>query len=134
MVPQYSSRANHHNTTRLKFALLVCVVIAGVLSMNYVNLLSRRNAIEKEISNLQEIIVNLEQQNSQTSELIRYLSSTAYLEERARQEFGLKKAGEKTVVVEIPLVSTSTKEDLGAWDHNNSTFITWFTYFYGKQR
>jgi len=60
---------------------------------------NRGREIKSEIITLQEQTQSLEKENLELTELINYLNSVAYIEEKARVDLGLKKEGEKLVIV-----------------------------------
>ncbi len=77
------------------FLLLVLIFII----LNLVKSLQKKNQITEEITLLQNEIQNLEKQNLELKELIEYFNSDAYIEERARISLGLKKQGEKVIIL-----------------------------------
>ena len=74
-------------------------VILLVIVINFIRNWRTGRSINSEISDLQNTADTLEQENVQFRQLIEYFNSTAYVEERARIDLGLKKRGEKVVIV-----------------------------------
>ncbi len=77
------------------------VAIIVLISFPIAKNVSQRHNINKEVKELENEIKLIEDKNAQLQKLIDYLSSEQYVEEQARLNFGLKKEGEETVVVNI---------------------------------
>lgn len=107
------------------FLLLLAVLFGFSLFKSWQN----NHEINHEISSLHQNINSIEQENAQLKQLIDYFNSSAYIEEKARTDLGLKKNGEKVVVVpkidQLNASSTSTAvtssqatTNPGRWWHN----------------
>lgn len=119
-----------------KAILLAGLLLLLLFSANFIRSRSSNRTINREISSLETEVSQLEQGNSQLAELIKYLNSPAYLEEKARTDLGLRKAGERAVIVPDTGAS-STAETASA-----STLTTfsatsnpgrWWRYFFAKK-
>jgi len=75
--------------------LIILVLISIPLGAN----ISKRNKINKEIKELEQEIKQVENKNKDLEKLINYLESEQFVEEQARLNFGLKKAGEEVAVI-----------------------------------
>lgn len=85
------------------FVGLVCLVFIAIpIYGNW----QQRKDIDKEIADLKEKIADYERSNEELDEMIEYFSSEESLELKARNNLGLKKPGEKVVVIK-------TEEALG---------------------
>ncbi|MBN1779119.1 MAG: septum formation initiator family protein [Candidatus Buchananbacteria bacterium] len=82
-----------------KFFLLIGIIVVSFVGLNIYRVWSSNHAVNQEIDGLKNQIEIETQKNSDLSELIEYLNSSAYVEKKARMDLGLKKAGEKAVVV-----------------------------------
>jgi len=82
---------------KLAAAALVIILIFSLISLirNYQNNLR----INQEIVTLEQEANKIERDNLELTELIKYLNSTAHIEEKARIDLGLKKEGETAVVI-----------------------------------
>ncbi len=90
--------------------LAVLILIALPLFRN----ISQRYEISKEIKDTQNEINKIENKNNDLKNLIDYLGSKQYLEEKARLNFGLEKPGEQVVVVENSGQNQSSSSDNNA--------------------
>ncbi len=97
--------------------------------------------INRQVSDLEQEISQLESENSELGRLITEWSSGRRLEREARQKLGLKKPGEKVVVVNRRVAGTSSAEiarkrgvfDRAASAEQNrffSNFLKWWEYFF----
>jgi len=82
-----------------KTVLLAGLLLLLLFSANFIRSRSGNRAINREISSLETEINQIEHDNSRLAELIKYLNSPAYLEEKARTDLGLRKPGERAVIV-----------------------------------
>lgn len=85
---------------------LIAVILVVVI-INFVRNWRTGRSIDSEISELQNTASTLEQENVQFRQLIEYFNSSAYVEERARIDLGLKKRGEKVVIVPSDFASST---------------------------
>jgi len=79
------------------FSLGIIVLIFIIINLAKSGQKSQK--INQEIVGLEQEIKNIEKNNLDLKELIEYFNSTAYIEEKARIDLGLKKEGEKVVVI-----------------------------------
>ncbi len=91
------------------FLFFIIIILISVAS-NFINSWRKNREIDQEITSLEQNIINLEKDNLKLSELIKYLNSAAYIEEKARTDLGLKKEGEKTII--IPKLPAATSPEL----------------------
>lgn len=76
-------------------ALLIFIFLAMPLWRN----LSERYRISQEIGDLEQQIGKTQSKNLELQKLISYLGSDQFVEEQARENLGLKRAGEKVYIV-----------------------------------
>ena len=84
---------------RARIIGILIAVILLVIVVNFVRNWRTSRSIDTEIADLQSTATALEQQNVEFRQLIEYFNSSAYVEERARIDLGLKKRGEKVIIV-----------------------------------
>lgn len=123
----------NRSSRKNKFFFLLLVVILVLFVYNYVKNWGQNNEVNQEITSLENNIQNLEQDNAKLEELIEYFNSTAYIEERARRDLGLKKDGEKVVIItnqnDRKLPTISQPEEIK--DQTNiSNPKKWWDYFF----
>lgn len=82
-----------------KFIAALGLVIIVLISLPLAKNLSRRYKINQEVKDLEREISELENKNSDLKNFVSYLESNQFAEEQARINLGLKKQGEKVVVV-----------------------------------
>ncbi len=82
-----------------KLFTLLALIILIFFTINLSKSWQRSSQINQEIAGLEQEITSLEKGNLDLEELIKHLNSSAYIEEKARLDLGLKKEGEKVVVV-----------------------------------
>ncbi len=124
-------KANKKWKNKIIFIILLIILIATGLNLYKSRL--KKSQINQEIIGLQGEIQNLEKQNLELNELIEYFNSDAYIEERARINLGLKKEGEKVVILpEIQKVGDKIQV-LGETENSEkSNPKKWWDYFFKK--
>jgi cell division protein FtsB len=88
----------------------------------------QKRQVDSEISRLTEQSTRLTQDNSQLSELIKYLDTPEYKEQEAREKLNLKKPGEEVVV--LPQDTDAGQVASAQAAHNESNPKKWFNYFF----
>lgn len=119
-----------------KLFLVIGVVILIFASINFVRSWKQNRVINQEINDLEQEIYSLEKNNLQLSELIKYLNSTAYIEERARTALGLKKEGEKTIIIPDLQINATSEFSFASADKKAKTISNpkkWWQYFFAKK-
>ena len=118
-----------------KLLLILGVIVLLFVTVKLVRSWQKAQGINQEISALEQEIINLENDNLQLSELIKYLNSTAYIEEKARTDLGLKKAGEKTIIIPEPKTTISPEASSAddAEAKQTSNLIKWWRYLFAKK-
>lgn len=116
--------------SRVFFLVLLIVLLFIILNFSRGCQKSRR--INQEISGLKNEIGQLEKDNLELKELITYFNSTAFLEERARLDLGLKKEGEKVVVLTdlAKKELAEKKTEAAAAEKPRSNPQKWWRYFF----
>ncbi len=111
----------------------LCVALLIVL-FGVWNVWRKNRAINQEIASLQNEITDLRQNNIEMRQLVDYFNSTAYIEDKARTDLGLKKDGENVVVVpdnaKDLLLATRTGADAQAAEKVVSNPQKWWSYFF----
>lgn len=87
--------------------LIVLVLISIPLARN----VSQRYKINQEIKDLENEIKVLQKQNSGLKDFVDYLGSQQFVEEQARLNLGLKKAGEEVAVIKTDDAEHSTSTE-----------------------
>ncbi|MDD5032291.1 MAG: septum formation initiator family protein [Patescibacteria group bacterium] len=118
-----------------KFLALVGLILVILISFPLARNVSKRYYLSKEIKELDKEISDFESKNKDLKELIAYLESEQFVEEKARLNLGLKKEGEKVAVIKDD-ISTTTAFDLEAESGDNRENFSnprrWCDYFFRK--
>ena len=119
--------------SRWFFAFGVLVLI--ILSVAFFRAYYRNYQVEQEIKNLKEQINHLEAKRLETLDILQYVKSPAYAEEKARTELNLVKKGEQIAVITDSISDT----DKGRQEKEkmvNSNYLSnplkWWRYFFGN--
>lgn len=118
-----------------KFLALIGLGLIVLISFPLAKNVSKRYHLNKEIKELDKEIIEFESKNKDLKQLITYLESEQFVEEKARLNLGLKKEGEKIVVIQDG-ISTTTAANLlaGSGDNGENLFNLrrWWNYFFDK--
>jgi cell division protein FtsB len=104
--------------------LLVAVVLPLARTQN------RQRAIDREIEEVKKEIAEYEGKNDDLNQMLSYLQSNSSLEEQARLNMGLKKPGEKVLVIKDD-GSQAGAATAGENKGKTSNFAAWVEYFFG---
>lgn len=113
---------------------LLTLILLGLVILMFIPYLrnnKKTKNIETEIAQIQSEINKYEKTNQGLSEVLSYLSSDQSVEEKARLNLNLQKAGEQVVVIKreeaLSNVNTSTDEIIEV-----SNFRKWINYFFNN--
>ncbi len=117
--------------------LVVALSIAILIAVSYARAYYQDYAIKEEIHQLEKQVRNLEKNKIESLELLRYVSSDAYVEEKARTELNLKRSGEHVLVIagdEEAVLAEHAKEEQSIHSLNNTpqwwyAIGRWWSYF-----
>ena len=79
--------------------MLVLFGLSVLLTFSYVRAYYQEYRVRSEIDTLHEEVRDLEVKKLQTIEVLKYIQSPAFVEEKARTELNLLKPGEKMAVI-----------------------------------
>lgn len=82
-----------------KLATIALILVFGAVAFVTTELYMQKRQVDSEIARLQEQSNNLNRDNQQLSELIKYLDTQEYKEREAREKLNLKRPGEEVVVL-----------------------------------
>lgn len=77
----------------------ITIVLFGILLLAYIRAYTQNYHIQEEIKRLQKEAARLETKKIETIDMLGYVKSPAFIEEKARTELNLVKEGEHLVVV-----------------------------------
>lgn len=111
--------------------IVIGIVLIGLFGYGSVRSYVRNYAIQKEIDALQMKQESLEQDRSQLSALLSEIQSDSFAQAQAREQFGLRLPGEKTIVIqreESALDLSDNQSEKGALSNPER----WWRYFFVK--
>jgi len=113
--------------------LIVMVVVVVFLAINFVRAYYQEYKVKQEIAALREDVKHLEQKKLESLKILKYVTSDAFVEEKARTELNLKKPGEQVVVVtgqeeQSATVHTSEQDDQKAYLSNPARWWYYITH------
>jgi len=93
---------------------------------------SQRKVIELEIYKMQQKIDDYKKNNDELQDLLSYInSSDDSIEEQARANLNMKKAGEGVIVIEELSEEEKKIKQREELENKKSNFRKWFNYFFG---
>ncbi|MBU1165020.1 septum formation initiator family protein [Patescibacteria group bacterium] len=132
MIKQFSqknTKISFGKILLLSIGLLVVILLGYSYTKNFI----LNKEINEEINHIENEITNLQNQNVELTELIKYFDSSAYAEQKARAELSMKKEGENVVVISDENKSAeSENQNLKSLALQDSNPKKWFKYFFIK--
>lgn len=113
-------------------------ILTGILGLvilwALIRVVVKDMAVRREIRALEREIATLEADQLKSKELLDFIKTNEFLEEEARVRLGLKKPGEKVIVIgetgsAVAVSSTPRLEEESA----RSNARTWWRYFFGAR-
>lgn len=119
-----------------KFLALVGLGLIVLISFPLAKNVSKRYRLDQEIKEMNKEISDFESENKDLKQLITYLESDQFVEEKARLNLGLKKEGESMAVVKDDVsISPELRPKAGAEvSRHSSNPYRWWNYFFNKPR
>ena len=128
-----SSPLRRFFTSRL--FLVVIFGMIGLIIFGSIRTYYQDYKVKQEIASLQDEVNNLQKKKFQSMELLQYVTSNAFVEEKARTELNLKKPGEHVLIIPNIQKSQEDKEansQISQSGQNLSNPIKWWYYFIQK--
>lgn len=125
-----SSSLRRFFTSRLFFVVIFSVI--GLVIFGSIRTYYQDYKVKQEIASLQSEVVQLQKKKFQSMELLEYVTSNAFVEEKARTELNLKKPGEHVLIIPTLHSQQEQKQVPGAASasgQNLSNPIKWWYYF-----
>ena len=117
-----------------KFFIIIGIIILIPICISLVKEIIKKSEINNEIRTLQAEIQEIERQNAEMDDLLKYMNSSGFTEKEAKEKFGLKEAGEKIVMIPVSEnefgVTTSEKEAQEKYVPNPIKWKNYFLYNY----
>ncbi len=116
-----------------KFFLGCALVLTLAFAFGFARAYFKDYAFREEVRRLESEISKLEKKKLESLELLKYVSSTAYLEDTARVDLNLKKPGERVLFIDQGGVDATDVADTREGDFSNGQEISnplkWWYYF-----
>ncbi|OIO18514.1 MAG: hypothetical protein COY69_02995 [Candidatus Magasanikbacteria bacterium CG_4_10_14_0_8_um_filter_32_14] len=115
--------------------LFIMFGLAVVVAVGYARAYYQDYKIKQEIKNLQDEVSSLKKKKINTIDILKYVSSTAYVEDQARTELNMKKPGENVVFVNNSgedTKSNTTQDNISNSGQFISNRLKWLYYFIHK--
>lgn len=113
-----------------KLFMLVATIVAIMVVFGYSRAYYQDYLMAKEIEDLQAQTKKLEAKKMELLEVLKYVKSDSFAEEKARTELNMIKPGEQVLVVPKAVVSENRQENnsVVGWT-NISNYKKWWQYF-----
>ncbi len=121
------------------WAVIIAGGLVAVFSVAIVREVFRTRQVSSQVARLQTQITQEEHRQEQLQELIAYLGSQTYQEREARLQLGLRKPGEKVIVVPAGSVKDTNgqiitnADNASAAENSGSLPQRWWHYFFGPR-
>lgn len=106
MGPARSQQSFFHRLFYSRLFISGAIIVLAMVTVAYGRAFYQDYTIKQEIASLEAEVRQLETKRLESMELLKYVSSDAFVEEAARTELNLKEQGETVVIVETSTVST----------------------------
>lgn len=134
--------AKQRSASFLRHPSVAVVIVAGTLTVVFLVAIARElfqgHQVRTQVKRLREQVATEQSRQQQLQDLLGYLQSPTFQERQARLELGLKKDGERVVIV--PPASTSSTSTNSATASGNdsaapdvSAPIKWLNFFLHKK-
>ncbi len=113
--------------------LVVAFFIALIFALGYARAYYQDYKVRQDIKALQEEVKNLESKKIESMEILKYVISPAFVEEKARTELNMKKLDENVLIVKSQAEFETKAETLSTDTMLLTNPIKWWYYFTHKQ-
>lgn len=128
-----SSPLRRFFTSRLFLLVIFCMI--GLIIFGSIKTYYQDYKVKQEIASLQSEVDHLQKKKFQSMELLEYITSDSFVEEKARTELNLKKPGEHVLIIPNTPNSSETKQISDQSSHSGQSLsnpIKWWYYFIHK--
>ncbi len=119
---------------RSRLFLIILLVCITLIALSYARAYYQDYTIRQEIKTLESEVQRLEKKKLESLDILSYVMSDAFVEEKARRELNMKKPGEHMVIVEgqesnISSTPSSEQEEQNARQEISNP-LKWVYYFF----
>jgi cell division protein FtsB len=114
-----------------KLFILIVAIVAVMVIFEYARAYYQDYLVRQEISYLQDQTKKLEAKKMELLDVLKYVKSDSFAEEKARTELNMVKPGEQVIVVPQAVTEHGRQENTAMvkWD-NISNYKKWYKYFF----
>lgn len=118
-----------------RWFLAMSAALLLLLAVSYARAYYQNYQIDQEIRRLQNETKKLEARKIETTDLLKYVKSTAYVEEKARTELNLIKDGEQVAVIPPARFGAAGQAANEVVESSSiANLIKWWQYFFGTDK
>lgn len=116
-----------------RWFLFIALIVASFVVFAFGRAYYRDYQVRKEITDLQNVVKRLEAKKIETMEVLKFVQSPDFIEQKARTELNLIKVGEQAAIIpNIAGVKIGQQNDNMLNFKNLSNPIKWINYFLHK--
>lgn len=115
-----------------RWFLLTALAAVVLVAVGYARAYYQDYQVRQEIENLKEQVQKLEKKKLESMEILKYVTSDSFVEEKARTELNLKKPGENVLVVKSTLEENFVQRGEPVEKDHLSNPMKWWYYFIHK--
>ena len=112
-----------------RFFLFAAFVIATVMAVSFARAYYKDYEVRGQIKALQAEVAELEAQRLESLELLDYVKTDTYAEDVGRTQLGLKKEGERVIIIDAQEQDSSTQVVAA---ERGPTWRKWWEYFFER--
>ena len=113
-----------------RWFVLIAIIVAAIVVFGYGRAYYQGYLVAQEIDYLQNQAKKLEAKKMELLEVLKYVKSDSFAEEKARTELNMVKPGEQVLVVPRAAAESDRQENSGMIGLNNiSNYKKWWQYF-----
>jgi len=120
-----SSSKPFHSLGKIMKIILIVLLVIFIMHLMFRQIVKRYRFLSSQVESLQKEMNYLEKENRELRESLEAENREELFEKEARMSLGLKKEGEKTVVLK-PITTTTTLTAISEQPDQNSKLIKWF--------
>ncbi len=125
-----SKESGWKNFLSSKLFMLVATIVAIMVVFGYARAYYQDYLVKQQISQLQDQAKSLEAKKMELLEVLKYVKSDSFAEEKARTELNMVKPGEQVLVVPKAEVADNRQEKNSMVGFSNiSNYKKWWQYF-----
>jgi cell division protein FtsB len=114
-----------------KIFVLIVAVVAIMVVFSYARVYYQDYLVRQEIEHLEEQVRTMQAKKMELLDVLSYVKSDDFVEEKARTELNMAKPGEQVIVVDQARVQTDGQADNPVLKlENTPNYKKWFRYFF----